>query len=283
MRNSERGFTPAASHPTSSSRDCSGVISIWSRAMRIPDAGGFDRARTALGAGGAGGGIPPRGEDYHPPAAASLMEGASWHEQPSRSSSPQSFVASASDSFEPTCFSIAAEYEFHIFFCNSRPASVISTNWPRLSILHSRRAANPSSTSRSISREVEYCGSSICFSNSTGRISPVGARDSSNNASYQASGGKPAFLSSCSTASSTRLCTRIRRIQAAVASVDGLRFMVSSISDAALYRTKCSCINLDYCMQMHLIVPHHSPTEEMRHEIVLFARSLFAVAAHRAA
>ena len=50
--------------------------------------------------------------------------------------------------------------------------SVISTNWPRLSILHSRRAASPSSTSRSISREVEYCGISICFSSSTGRISP---------------------------------------------------------------------------------------------------------------
>ena len=70
---------------------------------------------------------------------------------------------------------------------------MISTNWPRLSILHSRRAARPSSTSRSISREVEYCGSSICFSSSTGRISPDGARDSSSSASYQASGGKPAF------------------------------------------------------------------------------------------
>ena len=51
------------------------------------------------------------------------------------------------------------------------------------------------------------------------------ARDSSSSASYQASGGKPAFFSSCSTASSTRLWTRIRRIQAALASVDGLRFM----------------------------------------------------------
>jgi len=27
------GFTPAASHATNSSRDCSGVISIWSRAI----------------------------------------------------------------------------------------------------------------------------------------------------------------------------------------------------------------------------------------------------------
>ena len=35
-----------------------------------------------------------------------------------------------------------------------------------------------------------------------------------------------AFFKSCSTASSTRLWTRIRRIQAAVASVEGLRFMV---------------------------------------------------------
>src|SRR5215207_8134889 len=119
-------------------------------------------------------------------AAAALT---SEQEQPSRSSRPQSFMASASDSLEPTCFSIAAEYAFHIFFCSSRPASVISTNWPRLSILHSRRAAKPSSTKRSISREVEYCGISICFSSSTGRISPDGARDSSKSASYQASGG----------------------------------------------------------------------------------------------
>ena len=29
------GFTPASSHATSSSRDCSGVISIWSRAIKI--------------------------------------------------------------------------------------------------------------------------------------------------------------------------------------------------------------------------------------------------------
>ena len=54
------------------------------------------------------------------------------------------------------CRSIAAEYAFHIRFCRSRPASVISTNSPRLSILHSRRAASPSSTRRSISRDVEY-------------------------------------------------------------------------------------------------------------------------------
>jgi hypothetical protein len=98
-----------------------------------------------------------------------------------------------------------------------------------LSILHSRRTASPSSTNRSISREVEYCGISICLSSSTGRISPDGARDSSSKASYQANGGKPAFFKSCSTASSTRLWTRIRRIQAAVASVDGLRFMGRSI------------------------------------------------------
>src|SRR5437879_5323355 len=30
--------------------------------------------------------------------------------------------------FQPTGFWIAAEYELHIFFCSSRPASVISTN-----------------------------------------------------------------------------------------------------------------------------------------------------------
>src|SRR5881394_4535036 len=74
-------------------------------------------------------------KQYHRTEAASLAAGAetSLHEQPSRSSKPQSFSASASDNFEPTYFSIAAEYALHIFFCNSRPASVISTNWPRLS------------------------------------------------------------------------------------------------------------------------------------------------------
>src|SRR5204863_9269120 len=194
------------------------------------------------------------GEQYHRAGAPSLAAtaGASPQEQPNRSSSPQSFSASASDSFEPTCFSIAAEYAPHIFFCSSRPASVISTNWPRLSILHSRRAASPSSTSRSISREVEYCGISICFSSSTGRISPDGARDSSSKASYQASAGKPAFFKSCSTASSTRLWTRIRRIQAAVASVDGLRFIIQSVSvtdqctalnaGASILTIPCKCI-----------------------------------------
>src|SRR6185503_16122929 len=34
MRNSDGGLLPASNHATSSSRDCSGVISIWSRAMR---------------------------------------------------------------------------------------------------------------------------------------------------------------------------------------------------------------------------------------------------------
>src|SRR5260221_500971 len=226
--------------------------------MEIPDLGRFDRTRTVSGAAAD---QPVRGcrgrKRYHRAGAPSLAtgNGASPHEQPSRSSKPQSFIASASDSFAPTCFSIAAEYALHIFFCSSRPASVISTNSPPLSILHSRRAARPSSTSRSINREVEYCGISICFSNSTGRISPVGARDSSSSASYQASGGKPAFFSSCSTASSTRLWTRIRRIQAAVASVDGLRFMAWPIDVPDLvYRTKCSCINLDYFMQTHLVM-----------------------------
>src|SRR3954453_11942467 len=216
----------------------------------------------------------------------------SWHEQPSRSSRPQSFIASASDSFEPTCFSIAAEYAFHIFFCSSRPASVISTNWPRLSILHSRRAASPSSTRRSISRDVEYCGISICLSSSTGRNSPDGARDNSSSASYHASGGKPAFFRSCSTASSTRVWTRIRRIQAAVASVDGLRFMDSCSSQGILYLTECICINLDLFMHMHLIarptkskLPLKAPEtsaiiisrKETPHEALLLARRLFAL------
>ena len=83
-------------------------------------------------------------------------------------------------------------------------------------------------------------------------LSPDGARDSSNSASYQASGGKPAFFKSCSTASSTRLCTRIRRIQAAVASVDGLRFIIQSVSvtdqctalnaAASILTISCRCI-----------------------------------------
>src|ERR1700716_2720884 len=177
-----------------------------------------------------------RGEQHHRTDAASLAAGpaTSSHEQPRRSSKPQCFNASASDNFEPTYFSIAAEYAPHIFFCSSRPASVISTNWPRLLILHSRRAAKPSSTSRWISREVEYCGISICFSSSTGRISPLGARDSSSSASYHASGGKPDFFKSCSTASSTRVWIRNRRIQAAVTSFDGLRFIARSISVASI-------------------------------------------------
>ncbi len=142
----------------------------------------------------------------------------------------------------------------HIFLCNSRPASVISTNRPRLSILHSRRAARPSSTRRSISRDVEYCGISICFSSSTGRISPVGERDSSANASYQASGGKPALLevlldarpapgSGSASGGSRRLSPR---------------WMVYvSWLQSKWWRhcspLKCSCINLDSFMQMHLV------------------------------
>jgi hypothetical protein len=58
-----------------------------------------------------------RGQKFkvHRAGAASLAAGdvtvaaASWHAQPSRSSRPHSFAASASDSFEPTCFSIAVE------------------------------------------------------------------------------------------------------------------------------------------------------------------------------
>src|SRR3954469_9100283 len=112
MRNSLGGFTPSASHATSSSRDCSGVISIWSRAMEIPDVGRFDRTRRMdkkdadhavrsnerqLGYHRAG--TPSR-------AATGLI---SSQEQPSRSSRPHSLTASASLSLEPTDFSIAAE------------------------------------------------------------------------------------------------------------------------------------------------------------------------------
>src|SRR3954463_548549 len=176
--------------------------------MKFPDKRRGDPTRAVMNMA-ADGTVRKHRQDQqcHRTDAASLAgdTATSWHEQPRRSSRPQSFSASASDNFEPTYFSMAAEYAPHIFFCSSRPASVISTNWPRLSISHSRRAAKPSSTSRSISREVEYCGSSICFSSSTGRISPEGARDNSSSASYHASGGEPPFLSSCSTASSTRL------------------------------------------------------------------------------
>src|ERR1700754_2759220 len=112
MRNSEGGFTPASSHATSSSRDCSGVISIWSRAMENPDVGRFDRTRhvTANNADG----IARKDEGYrvyHRAGTPSRTTAAltSEQEQPSRSSRPQSFMASASDNFEPTCFSIAAE------------------------------------------------------------------------------------------------------------------------------------------------------------------------------
>src|SRR6478752_1046706 len=120
MRNSDGGFTPAASQATSSSRDCSGVISIWSRAIKIPDLWRFDRTRRV--AGSIADGVVRKNdgvEAYHRAGAPSRATAAaltSSQEQPSRSRRPQSFVASISDSFEPTCFSIAAEYEFHIFF-----------------------------------------------------------------------------------------------------------------------------------------------------------------------
>ncbi len=124
-----------------------------------------------------------------------------------------------------------------------------------LAELHRRRDASPSSTRRSISREVEYCGSSICFSSSTGRISPDGARDSSSSASYQASGGKPALFKSCSTAvehpalhphQADPCGGRLGRWFAFHGLVQTCRRSV---------RTKCSCINLDYFMQMHLVIP----------------------------
>src|SRR4051794_30331609 len=58
MRNSEAGFTPAASQATSSSRDCSGVISIWSRAIENPDLG--DLNESAVGQGGLSGRVVPQ-------------------------------------------------------------------------------------------------------------------------------------------------------------------------------------------------------------------------------
>src|SRR5690606_4456887 len=71
---------------------------------------------------------------------------------PSRSSKAESFAASASQIFEPTCRSIAAEYAVHILRCNSRPFSVISTTRPRLSASQTLRTTSPLVTRRSISR-----------------------------------------------------------------------------------------------------------------------------------
>src|SRR5205823_8443732 len=90
------GFAPASSHATNSSRDCSGVISIWSRAMQIPDLGRFGRTRAV--SGDIRGPTDPgmlEGEQYHRAGAPSLAAsaGASPQEQPNRSSSPQSFSA----------------------------------------------------------------------------------------------------------------------------------------------------------------------------------------------
>src|SRR5258705_2700681 len=98
MRNSEGGFTPASSHATSSSRDCSGVISIWSRAINNPDVGRFDRTRH--GTGNNADHIVRKDERYrkhHRAGTPSLTAAVliSPQEQPSRSSRPQSFMASA--------------------------------------------------------------------------------------------------------------------------------------------------------------------------------------------
>src|SRR5262245_12770320 len=101
MRNSDGGLMPASNHVTSSSRDCSGVISIWSRAMKNPKLWRFDRTR--LVAEGDADGDVRINETYQgchragtPSRAAAALT--SEHEQPSRSSRPQSFMASASDS-----------------------------------------------------------------------------------------------------------------------------------------------------------------------------------------
>src|SRR4051794_6245935 len=120
MRNSDGGFTPAASHATSSSRDCNGVISIWSRAIKNPDLWRFDRTRR-MAEGVADSavrknesrnqGLNQEQQGDHRAGTPSRTAAAlpSVQEQPSRSSRPQSFMASVSDSLEPTCFSIAAE------------------------------------------------------------------------------------------------------------------------------------------------------------------------------
>src|SRR2546430_5671924 len=112
MRNSDGGLQPASNHVTSSSRDCSGVISIWSRAMKKSGYLAI-RPNAPCGQGNADGGvrINETYKGYHRAGTPSRVAAAltSEQEQPSRSSRPQSFMASASDSLEPTCFSIAAE------------------------------------------------------------------------------------------------------------------------------------------------------------------------------
>ncbi len=150
------------------------------------------------------------------------------------------------------------------FFCMVRPAGVIATNWPRPSTGQVCRWARPASTSRSINRDVEYCGSSSCFSSSTGRSAPCGERDSSSSASYQESGGKPAFFRSCSTAASGACCTRTRRAQADVVSGEGFRLICKCLG--AKIGLSCTCINLDgfnanasTFMQVHEHAPVRRP------------------------
>src|SRR5216684_1415922 len=123
--------------------------------------------------------------------------------------------------------------------CRARPAAVIAMNWPRRSMGQTSRTTSPARVSRSVRRDVLYCGSSIAFSSSTGRIRPFAARNSSMRASYQASGGKPSALRSASTAASTCCCTRTRRAQAATVWGEGGRGTAPILSDS------CNCINLD--------------------------------------
>src|SRR5262245_50495149 len=149
---------------------------------------------------------------------------------------------------------------------------------------------------RSTNRDIEYCGSSMCFSSCIGRMAPCWWRSSSSSASYHASAGNPAFFRSRSTAPSRLCCTRTSRAQAVTAPAEGLRAadfpafdMIYPLADS------CSCIKLDKLMQLHLHrcrcmnrllrpcagAPHQ--IERICHEALLCSRRLFAVAAHRAA
>src|SRR5256885_14278730 len=108
---------PASNHVTSSSRDCSGVISIWSRAMK--KSGYLAIQPNAPCGQGNADGVVRNNETYQgchragtPSRAAAALT--SEQEQPSRSSRPQSFMPSASDSMEPTGCSIAPDQTFHI-------------------------------------------------------------------------------------------------------------------------------------------------------------------------
>ena len=94
----------------------------------------------------------------------------------------------------------------HLLLQVSGPVSVISTNWPRLSILHSRRTARPSSTTQVDQRRRRILSATAsAFPSSTGRSWPAGARDNCDKVGVPGESGPS--TNPCSTAFSTRLWT----------------------------------------------------------------------------